>query len=56
MESEKTTTKRRKRPKKITELYAKRKDIYKLANHKIACDNLTKVDISEKIIALYEKY
>ena len=42
--------------KKITELYAERKDIYKLANHKIACDNLTKKDIAEKIIALYEKY
>ena len=38
------------------ELYAERKDIYKLANHKIACDNLTKEDIAEKIIALYEKY
>ena len=42
--------------KKITELYAERKDIYKLANHKIACDNLSKDDIAEKIIALYEKY
>ena len=42
--------------KKITELYAKRKDVYKLANHKIACDNLSKENIVEKIIALYEKY
>ena len=42
--------------KKITVLYAERKDIYKLANHKIACDNLTKEDIAKKIIALYEKY
>ena len=42
--------------KKITKLYAERKDIYKLANHKIACDNFTKEDIAEKIIALYEKY
>ena len=42
--------------KKITELYAERKNIYKLANHKIACDNLSKEDIAEKIIALYEKY
>ena len=42
--------------KKITELYAERKNIYKLANHQIACDNLTKEDIAEKIIALYEKY
>ena len=42
--------------KKITELYAERKDIYKLANHKIECDNLSKKNIAEKIIALYEKY
>ena len=42
--------------KKITKLYDERKDIYKLANHKIACDNLSKDDIAEKIIALYEKY
>ena len=42
--------------KKITKLYTERKNIYKLANHTIACDNLTKKDIAEKIIALYEKY
>jgi len=42
--------------KKLTELYAERKDIYKLANHKIACDKLSKKNIAEKIIALYEKY
>ena len=42
--------------KKITELYAERKGIYKLANHKIACDKLSKENITEKIIALYEKY
>ena len=42
--------------KKITELYDERKDIYKLANHKIACDKLSKENIVEKIIALYEKY
>ena len=42
--------------KKITKLYAERKDIYKLANHQIACDNLSKKNIAEKIIALYEKY
>ena len=42
--------------KKITELYANRKNIYKLANHKIACNNLSKEDIVKKIIALYEKY
>ena len=42
--------------KKIMKLYAERKDIYKLANHKIACDKLSKKNIAEKIIALYEKY
>ena len=42
--------------KKLTELYAERKDIYKLANHKIVCDKLSKKNIAEKIIALYEKY
>ena len=56
MESEKTTTKRTKQSKKITELYAERKNIYKLANHQIACDKLSKKNIAEKIIALYEKY
>ena len=42
--------------KKITKLHAERKDIYKLANHQIACDKLSKKNIAEKIIALYEKY
>ena len=42
--------------KKLTELYAERKDIYKLANHKIACDKLSKQNIVTKIITLYEKY
>ena len=42
--------------KKLTELYAERKDIYKLADHKIVCDRLSKKNIAEKIIALYEKY
>jgi len=42
--------------KKLTELYLERKDIYKLANHKIVCDDLSKENIAEKIIALYEKY
>ena len=42
--------------KKLIELYTERKDVYKLANHKIACDNLSKQNIAEKIIALYEKY
>ena len=42
--------------KKLYELYTERKSIYKLANHKIACDKLSKENIVEKIIALYEKY
>ena len=42
--------------KKLTELYSERKDIYKLANHKIACDKCSKENIATKIIALYEKY
>ena len=42
--------------KKMKKLYAKRKSIYKLANHKISCDKLRKKDIVEKIITLYEKY
>ena len=42
--------------KKIDELYAKRKNIYKLANHKIICDKLNKKNIANKIIKLYEKY
>ena len=42
--------------KKLTELYAERKDIYKLADHKIVCDKLSKENIAKKIIALYEKY
>ena len=41
---------------KITDLYAERKSIYKLANHKIMCDKLNKKSIVKKIIALYEKY
>ena len=42
--------------KKLTQLYTERKDIYKLADHKIVCDKLSKENIAEKIIALYEKY
>ena len=42
--------------KKITELYVERKNIYKLAHNQIACDKLSKKNIAEKIIALYEKY
>ena len=42
--------------KKLTELYAERKGIYKLADHKIVCNKLSKENIAKKIIALYEKY
>ena len=42
--------------KKLTELYTERKDIYKLADHKIVCDKLSTETIVNKIIALYEKY
>ena len=42
--------------KKINQLYSDRKDIYKLANHKINCENLEKEDVAKKIISFYEKY
>ena len=42
--------------KKIQDLYDVRKGIYKLANHKIKCDNLKPQAITNKIIAIYEKY
>jgi len=42
--------------KKLYELYAERKNIYKLANHKITCRGLSKKNIAEKIVSLYEKY
>jgi len=42
--------------KKIQDLYDVRKDIYKLANHKIKCDNLKPRAITSKIITIYEKY
>jgi len=41
--------------KKIQDLYDVRKNIYKLANHKIKCDNLKSQAITDKIIAIYEK-
>jgi shikimate kinase len=41
---------------KINKLYAERKNIYKLANHKINCDNLDQKNIAKKIIIFYEKY
>ena len=42
--------------KKLNNLYTERKKIYKLADHKIECDQLTKENIVKKIISLYEKY
>ena len=41
---------------KIYKLYAERKKIYKLANHKINCENLNKVKLANEIITYYEKY
>ena len=40
---------------KINKLYTERKNIYRLANHKINCDNLSKENIIKKIIIFYEK-
>ena len=40
---------------KIKKLYALRKNIYGLAQHKINCNNLNKEIISKKIISIYEK-
>ena len=40
----------------INKLYSERKNIYKLADHRVNCDNLDKENISKKIIACYEKY
>ena len=42
--------------KKINKLYSERKNIYKLANHRINCVNLDQENIAKKIIILYEKY
>ena len=41
--------------KKMTDIYSKRKDTYKLANYKIDCDNLKKFEVVKKILKLYEK-
>ena len=40
----------------IRDIYEKRKNIYKMANHKILCDNLTKKSIASMIEAIYAKY
>ena len=39
----------------IDKLYTQRKSIYKLAKHKINCNQLSKEDIVKKIIFFYEK-
>jgi len=39
----------------INKIYKQRKDLYKLANFKINCDNLSKEDIVKKIIDFYDK-
>ena len=39
----------------IKKLHSERKNIYKLANYKINCDNLNKESIVKKIIIFYEK-
>ena len=41
---------------KIKKLYDERKNIYKLANYKINCDDLSKENIVKKIIIYYEKH
>ena len=41
---------------KLKQLYAERKNIYELANHKIECSRLSKKRIVDKIIEIYEKY
>ena len=39
----------------MKKLYVERRNIYKLAHHKINCKNLTKGNIAKKIIIFYEK-
>ena len=41
--------------KKLKKLYNERKNIYEQAKYKVNCSNLSKINISKKIIALYEK-
>ena len=40
----------------INKLYSERKGIYKLANHRINCDNMDMKNVAKKIITFYEKY
>ena len=39
----------------IKKLFTERKDVYELADYKINCNRLTKNDIINKIISIYEK-
>ena len=39
----------------INKLNVQRKNIYKLANYRINCNNLNREDVSKKIIIFYEK-
>ena len=41
--------------KRLDDLYNQRKVIYELANYKIECDKLSKKNIVDRIIALYEE-
>ena len=41
---------------KLKALYLYRKFFYKLADHKIVCDRLSKNEVVKKIIQIYEKY
>ena len=41
--------------KKLDELYAKRKNIYNLANYKVDCDKLSMNEIVKKIMTIYDK-
>jgi len=40
--------------KKLNELYAKRKNIYNLANYKVDCDKLSIKEVVKKIMTIYE--
>ena len=40
--------------KKLNELYAKRKNIYNLANYKVDCDKLSIKEVIKKIMTIYE--
>ena len=39
----------------LSKLYAERKNIYKLADYRLNCNNLNKENIIKKIITLYDK-